>query len=119
MTDTGIVPEAATELLRDRSILVLEANHDIELLKKGPYPKFLQNRILSEKGHLSNECCGENLVKLIGSNTKHVVLAHLSETNNRPEIAYQTVKNILLSNCRSGRLKLWVAGRTCGEVLEV
>ena len=119
MTDTGIVPQAAMELLYDCSILVLEANHDIEMLKRGPYPKFLQNRILSEKGHLSNECCGENLVKLIGTHTRHVVLAHLSETNNRPEIAYQTIKNILLSNCRSGRLKLWVAGRTCGEVLEV
>ena len=65
----------------------MESNHDIERLMDGPYPYYLKQRILSDKGHLSNEMASEYLSKLIGKDTKYVILAHLSETNNLPDIA--------------------------------
>ena len=68
------------------------------MLRKGPYPRSLQDRILSDVGHLSNELCAGYLSRLIGPNTKKVVLAHLSETNNDPEIALTTVNNVLKEN---------------------
>ena len=68
------------------------------MLTKGPYPKYLQERILSDKGHLSNELAAGYLSRLIGLNTKHVILAHLSETNNTPDVALKTVKKVLKEN---------------------
>ena len=68
------------------------------MLINGPYPEYLQRRILSDKGHLSNELCAGYLRTLIGNNTKKVVLAHLSESNNTPVIALNTNKTILEEN---------------------
>lgn len=81
----------------DADILVLEANHDVDMLRIGKYPWFLKQRVLSNEGHLSNEAAGNALVQLISSKEKErcVLLAHLSRENNFPEMAYQTVKNIL------------------------
>ena len=62
------------------------------MLQTGPYPVWLKKRVLSDEGHLSNISAGVYLSKLIGSNTKQIVLIHLSETNNNPEIALKTVK---------------------------
>jgi phosphoribosyl 1,2-cyclic phosphodiesterase len=76
---------------------VLEANHDVDMLKIGKYPWFLKQRILGDSGHLSNESAAETLVKLLSEKEKKrkIFLAHLSRENNFPEMAYQTVKNIL------------------------
>ena len=79
-------------MLRDKKIYVMESNHDIEKLMEGPYPYHLKQRILSDKGHLSNEMSSEYLSKLIGKDTKYVVLAHLSETNNEETIAINEFK---------------------------
>ena len=65
----------------------MESNHDIEMLETGPYPYHLKQRIWSDKGHLSNKMSADYLSKWIGDNTKAVVLAHLSETNNTEELA--------------------------------
>lgn len=92
ITDTGYINEKYFDMLRDKKIYVMESNHDIEKLMEGPYPYHLKQRILSDKGHLSNEMSSEYLSKLIGKNTKYVVLAHLSETNNEETIAINEFK---------------------------
>lgn len=97
VTDTGFVDEGLFGKIKNADLLVLEANHDVDMLKIGPYPWFLKQRILGEFGHLSNEAAGHVLTKLISFDGKkrQILLAHLSRENNFPEMAYQTVKNIL------------------------
>jgi len=83
--------------IRDADLLVLEANHDVDMLKIGRYPWFLKQRIMGDQGHLSNESAARMLVRLLSEREKQrrILLAHLSKENNFPEMAYQTVKNIL------------------------
>ena len=83
--------------IKEADILILEANHDVDMLKLGRYPWFLKQRVLGEEGHLSNTAAGETLLRLLSESEKErfVLLAHLSRENNFPEMAYQTVKNIL------------------------
>lgn len=97
VTDTGYVREETMEEIMDADLLVLEANHDVDMLRIGKYPWFLKQRVLSDEGHLSNETAGNTLVKILSEKEKErcVLLAHLSRENNFPELAYQTVKNIL------------------------
>jgi phosphoribosyl 1,2-cyclic phosphodiesterase len=93
LTDLGSPSGAAAEAIAESQLVVLEANHDEALLKRGPYPPHLQRRILSSTGHLSNVDCGELLATALRG-SRHlptVWLAHLSETNNRPHLARQTV----------------------------
>lgn len=95
-TDLGYLSEEVKKQIEDADVLLLESNHDIEMLKFGPYPYNLKRRILSDVGHLSNEDCGRAVADLVtGSKRKRVILGHLSGTNNYPELAYQTVVNIL------------------------
>jgi len=95
-TDLGYVTDEIIEEIKDSDLLVLEANHDVEMLKVGKYPWFLKKRILGEFGHLSNETAGETIAKVVErGNVKCVALAHLSKENNFPELAYETVKNIV------------------------
>lgn len=97
VTDTGYMSEQILEEITHADLLVLEANHDEDMLKIGKYPWFLKKRVLGEKGHLSNVAAGETILNLICSCDKErcILLAHLSRENNFPEMAYQTVKNIL------------------------
>jgi len=97
VTDTGCICEEIISEIKEADILILEANHDVDMLRVGRYPWFLKQRILGKEGHLSNEAAGEILLRLLSENCKerHVLLAHLSKENNFPEMAYQTVKNIL------------------------
>lgn len=93
VTDTGYLNHKYFKLLENRNIYLFESNHDIEMLNNGPYPAWLKKRVLSDTGHLSNISAGVYLSKFIGKDTKYVVLMHLSETNNKPEIALKTVKD--------------------------
>ncbi len=95
VTDTGYLNQKYFDLLYNKNLYVIEANHDVELLMNGPYPKWLKSRILSDHGHLSNNSSGFYLSKLIGPNTKKVILAHLSKENNTEEEALHTVKKTL------------------------
>ncbi len=95
ITDTGYLHQKHFKKLNNADLYLMESNHDIEMLKNGPYPKWLQNRVVGDEGHLSNKQAGFYLSKLIGSNTKKVILIHLSEVNNTPEIALDTVKEML------------------------
>ncbi len=97
LTDTGCITESIFEEILNADLLVLEANHDVEMLKMGRYPWFLKKRVLGEEGHLSNVTAGETIRRLLQEKNKGrlILLGHLSKENNFPQMAYQTVKNIL------------------------
>lgn len=97
-TDLGHFSEEVKKNIENANVILIESNHDVEMLKFGPYPYNLKRRILSNIGHLSNEDCGAAIVQLIKDERKRVILGHLSNTNNYPELAYQTVVNILRQN---------------------
>ena len=98
ITDTGYINEKNFDLIKNKNLYVFESNHDIEKLMNNPkYPHHTKIRILSDKGHLSNKDSAYYLTKLIGSNTKYVVLAHLSEQNNTEDLALSTLRNTLLN----------------------
>lgn len=99
VTDIGTFTEEIKNNIIESQVILLEANHDIEMLKFGPYPYDLKRRVLSEIGHLCNEDCGKAIVEIM-RNTKHrnIVLGHLSNTNNVPDLAYRSVLNILEEN---------------------
>lgn len=97
-TDIGNMTSEVLEEIVDADFLILEANHDIEMLKMGRYPWYLKQRILGSQGHLSNIDAGKTLIDILQKNNskeRQVLLAHLSHENNFPEMAYQTIKNIL------------------------
>lgn len=94
-TDLGFVPREVQRQLRDNDLLVLEANHDVELLHTGPYPAFLKRRVLGQHGHLSNEATAQALASCRDRVPAEVWLAHLSPVNNRPELALASVQGHL------------------------
>lgn len=95
LTDTGTIDDKIKDNIKDSELLMIESNHDIEMLKVGSYPFFLKKRILSDFGHLSNELAGKLITDVVKGNNETVLLAHLSSENNFPELAYQTVTNII------------------------
>ena len=95
MTDVGYVTDEMKEYIRRARHLVIEANHDEEMVMGGPYPQFLKTRILSQTGHLSNRNCALALIENMTEDLQHVWLCHLSEENNHPELARKTVESLL------------------------
>mgnify|MGYP001107444804 CR=1 FL=1 len=97
LTDIGRMTPAVLREIHETDLLVLESNHDRRMLDVGPYPEYLKARIRSDKGHLSNEDAARTLVELFWNQTriKQVLLAHLSDENNRPEIALATAQKAL------------------------
>ena len=94
-TDMGCVTDEIRSGLSGADTVLIEANHDEEMLRYGPYPAVLKRRILSDHGHLSNSCCGELAVYLSEHGTKQIILGHLSRENNTPAKAFQTVRSAL------------------------
>lgn len=97
-TDLGYVSEKVKRQIIDSDVLVLEANHDTEMLRMGRYPWNTKRRILSDVGHLSNVAAGEALLELMTDRTKRVYLAHLSLDHNLMDLAMLTVNTILEDN---------------------
>jgi phosphoribosyl 1,2-cyclic phosphodiesterase len=97
-TDMGMVTHQACEALKNSHVLLLESNHDVEMLDFGPYSWALKKRIKSDLGHLSNEACGELLSAVKHEHLQRVILMHLSQTNNHPEIAHVTALQALGSH---------------------
>ncbi len=95
-TDIGHADVELASYMEGSDLLLLEANHDTEMLKIGPYPQWLKMRILGERGHLSNETAGDVITTMAEKGTRNFLLGHLSRENNFPELAYQTVCNALL-----------------------
>ena len=101
-------------------VLLLEANHDVNMLQVGSYPYYLKQRILGNRGHLSNENSGRLLSRVLHDGLKKVVLGHLSHENNLPELAYETVRmeiDLADNPYRAGDFPIQVAKRS--EVSEV
>ena len=96
-TDVGEITPAVAEAIGEANYLVLEANHDEEMLQQGPYPNYLKGRIRSNRGHLSNRQCADALITYGSPKLRHVWLCHLSEENNHPELARKTVEAVLRS----------------------
>ena len=97
MTDAGCVTDEMKQYISQARHLVIEANHDIEMVQGGPYPQFLKDRILSGTGHLNNRDCGVAIAENMSEQLKNVWLCHLSEENNHPELARKTVESVLRS----------------------
>ena len=95
ITDTGYINSKYFNKLSNKNMYIMESNHDVEMLMHGKYPPWLKQRVLSDRGHLSNQASSFYLSKLIGDNTNYVVLAHLSHENNTEEIAVNTLKDTL------------------------
>ncbi len=113
-TDIGHLSEGVLRGMAGCRRIVIESNHDIEMLKNGPYPYVLQKRILGDFGHLSNELCARLLPHLASHGTESFVLAHLSEENNRPELAFRESETALVSkgftiNTKNSDVRLAVA----------
>ena len=94
-TDLGIITPAVEQGLMGCEAVILECNHDEEMLKTGPYPADLKRRIASRRGHLSNTDCASFSIRLAASGMQRLLLAHLSETNNLPELALGEVRAAL------------------------
>lgn len=95
LTDTGYVSDRMRGIVANADAYLFESNHDLDMLRMGRYPWSLKQRILGDKGHLSNEDGALALSEVIGDNTKRIYLGHLSKDNNMKEIAYGTVESIL------------------------
>ena len=94
LTDTGQISKRTFNLIKNKTYYIIESNHDVEMLLNSNRPAILKSRILSYKGHLSNEDSAFYMSNLIGENTKKIVLAHLSEECNTPEKALDTYHNV-------------------------
>jgi phosphoribosyl 1,2-cyclic phosphodiesterase len=95
LTDIGHMPDHVAERLRESHVLILESNHDLEMLRVGPYPWNLKQRLIGRQGHLSNTAVARFIREQFDGIAEHLVLAHLSSKNNHPEIALQEASRAL------------------------
>ena len=91
-TDLGVYNDYTVECLKGMDAVLLEANHDVNMLQVGPYPYYLKQRILGDRGHLSNENSGRLLSRILHDGMQNIILGHLSKENNLPELAYEAVR---------------------------
>lgn len=89
-TDLGVMTDEVRELIRTSDFAVVESNHDVNMLKNGFYPPNIKRRILSDRGHLSNDACAAELAEFVRCGAFRLMLGHISENNNRPELALRT-----------------------------
>lgn len=95
ITDTGYIKDRLIKQYKNKDIYIIESNYEEEMLQNGRYPHHLKQRIRSDRGHISNEDCCRYLKSLIGEKTKYIMLAHLSEENNNPEIVEQRTTQLI------------------------
>lgn len=95
-TDLGVVTDEVRRAITGSDAILLESNHDIEMLKKGPYPPVLKMRILSDTGHISNNACAAELAGLLRAGTTRFILGHLSRNNNTPPLALSCARAALI-----------------------
>lgn len=98
VTDTGYINRKYLKKIGNKSVYIMESNHDEEMLMEGPYPYYLKQRVISDSGHLSNKTASKYLSTAIGEKTKYIILAHLSEKNNTEELARETLMDRLKEN---------------------
>ncbi len=95
ITDTGWINTSIQETIKNSNIYFLESNHDVNMLKNGTYPWPLKQRVLSTRGHLSNDNCSDVIESVVKGNGEVIILSHLSKDNNSPEIAYNNMSKTL------------------------
>lgn len=122
-TDMGKYDDYTVSNLKGLDAIVLEANHDVNMLLAGAYPYYLKQRIMGDRGHLSNEASGRLLDEILHDNLKYIALGHLSKENNYEELAYQTVTTeiTLSDSCyKADDFNIVVAKRdTCSNLLSI
>ena len=120
-TDLGHVDHGVREALAGCDVILIESNHDVNMLKNGGYPYHTKLRILSERGHLSNACCADELPRLVKSGLTRIILGHISRDNNFPELALQTARAALLAEGmrENSDYLLWAAPPTAGKLVIV
>lgn len=106
LTDTGYILQETGERLLGSDLLVLESNHDVEMVRSGPYPYQLKQRVLGELGHLSNDIAARYAADCARAGTRSIVLAHLSDENNTPQVALNTVGRLLEAVGYTGSLSV-------------
>ncbi len=111
-TDLGYMPPNVQERLQRADLLILESNHDVEMLRDGPYPWSVKQRVLSRVGHLSNDAAAEYLSGVYDGHARWVILAHLSESNNLPELARLSAERALQSREQGGGSQVLLASQT-------
>jgi len=116
-TDLGYIPESVKYHLRRVDLLLLEANHDLDMLKVGPYPWSVKQRVMSRVGHLSNMVMSDYLMQDLDGCTANVILGHISEQNNHPEIVRVIAAQTLEARCSAARLTI-AEQRTPSEVFQ-
>lgn len=104
LTDTGYINRKYYEISKNKDLYVIESNHDEKMLMEGSYPYMLKQRVIGDKGHLSNHYTGRFLKNVIGDRTKYIILAHLSEHNNTKELALEQVKEELEDSFDASRI---------------
>ena len=103
-TDLGVVTEGVRSAVEKSDAILIESNHDVEMLNRGPYPPELKMRIMSDRGHISNNACSAELVRLLNSGTKRFILGHLSQKNNTPLLALSSAEAALADKgAKNGR----------------
>ena len=103
-TDLGVVTDGVRSAIKGSDAILIESNHDVEMLNRGPYPPELKMRILSDHGHISNNACDAELVRLLNSGTKRFILGHLSQKNNTPLLALSSAEAALADEgAKNGR----------------
>ena len=105
--------------LKNKNMYILESNHDVNMLMEGKYPYHIKQRILGDKGHLSNKDSSYYLSQFATDNTKHIVLAHLSEDNNEPQLAKETLYKTFEKNGKKVPLVIVAKQKESTELIEV
>lgn len=122
-TDLGIYDDFLVDFLSESEYMLIEANHDVRMLEVGPYPYPLKQRIKGDRGHLSNEAGGSLIKRLLHEKVKCISLGHLSDKNNYPALAFETVKQIIQDNAFTSDVRdfnLGVAPRSeCSDIVEL
>ncbi|MDP3768266.1 MAG: hypothetical protein Q8S13_09635 [Dehalococcoidia bacterium] len=116
-TDIGYASDNVRRIVSDVDILVLESNHDEQMLENGPYPPWLIRRIASNTGHLSNRACASLVRESVTPKLRQIVLAHLSEKNNTPMVAYESMKRAIRGTGFRGALIPAAQGAVVGPFM--
>lgn len=123
LTDSGRYDQMIVNSMQGLDAILIEANHDVRMLQVGSYPYYLKQRILGDKGHLSNELSGRLLNELLSEKMQYVVLGHLSKENNYPDLAYETVRqevDMSENHYQTSDFKMFVAKRdTISEMIQI
>jgi phosphoribosyl 1,2-cyclic phosphodiesterase len=112
VTDLGYMPHSVVQHIRNCDVLMIESNHDVEMLRIGPYPWSVKQRVMSRLGHLSNDALAEFFRSEYDGGAAFVVLAHLSEQNNHPELALTAAERALSDRRDLLRNRLMLASQT-------